>query len=141
MSSEKISFELKNCLSETGKLCHCIEDIAQSLGLAKKDVFAINLALEELFTNIVSYGYSDADEHRINIYCALEDRALVIRIEDDGDPFNPVEAAPPDFNCPLEESKIGGLGIHLVKKMMDDVTYERMNEKNIIVMKKFFNND
>jgi anti-sigma regulatory factor (Ser/Thr protein kinase) len=132
-----LSLELKNCQTETEKLCRCVEDLGETLGLAQKTVFAITLAIEEIFTNIVSYGFKDDHDHVIVVTLNREDGTLVIRIEDDGEPFNPENARKPDVNCPLEESKIGGLGIHLAKKMMDEFEYERRRNKNIITMKKY----
>lgn len=137
MSPCTLRLELKNAQSETERLCRCVEDFATSTGLDKKTAFRITLALEELFTNIVSYGFQDGLEHTIGITLEKENRALVFRIEDDGVPFDPMNAEAPDVKCPLEESKVGGLGIHLVKKMMDEIVYERRDDKNIITMKKF----
>jgi serine/threonine-protein kinase RsbW len=137
MSQGILSIELKNSQTETEKLCDCVEDFGQSLGLAPKTVFGITLALEELFTNIVSYGFGDDLEHLIGIKIRLENEMLVIRIEDDGRPFNPASADAPDLECTLEESAVGGLGIHIAKKMMDDFTYERRDAINIITLKKY----
>lgn len=137
MSSCMFKMELKNCQTETDKLCRCVEDLGDSLGLTRKTTFAITLAIEELFTNIVSYGYNDDSEHSIHISITQENGTLVIQLEDDGIPFDPGEAEKPDTKCPVEESKIGGLGIHLAKKMMDEFVYERLNNKNIITMKKY----
>jgi len=133
----KIQFNLKNCQTETAKLCSCVEDLGKTLDLTRKTVFAISLALEELFVNIVSYGFKDDLEHLIGVSIHQEDGTLVIRIEDDGIPFNPENEDAPDVKCPLEKSKIGGLGIHLARKMMDEIAYERRDGKNIIVMKKY----
>jgi len=137
MSMCNLSLELKNCQTETVKLCRCVEDIGASLGLARKTVFAITLAIEELFTNIVSYGFKDDHEHTIDVTFNQEDGTLVIRIEDDGVPFNPEKAKGPDVNCALDECRIGGLGILLAKKMMDEFDYERRRNRNIITMKKY----
>ncbi len=141
MSMKDLSLELKNCQTETDKLCRCVEDLGASLGLAQKTIFAITLAIEELFTNIISYGFKDDHEHVIGITLNQEDRVLVIRIEDDGVPFNPEKARGPDTDCPLEKSKIGGLGIHLAKKMMDEFEYVRQQDRNIITMKKYLRKD
>ena len=132
----EMKFNLKNCQTETAKLCSCVEDLGKTHALTRKTVFAISLALEELFVNIVSYGFKDDLEHLIGVCIHQENGTLVIRIEDDGIPFNPENEMSPDVKCPLEESKIGGLGIHLVKKMMDEITYERRDKKNVIIMKK-----
>ena len=136
MPQYKISFELKNCLSELDTLREHLERYAEYVGLSKKCTFEINLALEELFANIFSYGFTDNTEHWIKIKISHDDGALIIRIEDDGVPFNPIAAEKPDIESPLEERKIGGLGIHLIKELMDEISYERIGNHNFLTMKK-----
>jgi len=67
MARKEYSFELKNSLSELDKLCEYLEDYGQKIGLSKKLIFEINLALDELFTNIISYGFKDEEEHIIKV--------------------------------------------------------------------------
>ena len=136
MTKGRISFELKNSLSELDTLYQNLEGFGESLGLSQKMIFKINLALEELVSNIISYGYSDDEEHWIKIVISLEDGVLVVSLEDDGIPFNPTEARAPDCGCPIEERQIGNLGIHLCKQFMDDLIYERRGNKNIVVLRK-----
>ena len=106
------------------------------MGLSKKCIFEANLALDELFTNIISYGFDDKNEHTIRITISLQNDELVFNIEDDGMPFNPTEAETPDLECTIEECRIGGLGIHLAKNLMDEVCYQRCKDKNILTLKK-----
>jgi len=134
MAKKEYSFELKNDVSQLDLLCQHCEDIGRSIGVSEKSIFEMNLALDELFTNIISYGFTDHQEHTIKIDIEVEDDKLDIRIEDDGVPFNPMESKTPDFQCGIEECKIGGLGIHLIKKLMDDVQYQRVGGKNILIL-------
>ena len=136
MAKNKVSFKLKSKLSELDALCQKLEKFGQSMGLSKKCIFEANLALDELFTNIISYGYDDKNEHTIRIAIALQNDELVFKIEDDGIPFNPTEVESPDLECTIEECRIGGLGIHLAKNLMDEVCYQRCNDKNILTLKK-----
>ena len=136
MAENKLSFELKNKLSELDTLEEKVYGFSGQLGLTEKSNCKINLVLEELFTNIVSYGYSDDSEHEIQFTITHENGNLTIQIEDDGIPFNPADASCPDLECTLEERKIGGLGIHLIKKLMDDVLYQRCGEKNVLILRK-----
>jgi anti-sigma regulatory factor (Ser/Thr protein kinase) len=136
MTNGRISFDLKNSLSELETLYKNLEHFGESMGLSQETIFKINLALEELVSNIISYGYTDDDEHWIKIAISLENRVLVISLEDDGMPFNPVEAKEPDCGCPVEDRKIGNLGIHLCKQFMDDLVYERRGNKNIVILRK-----
>ena len=135
------SFELKNDLSELEQLCQTCEEIGRSINISDKLIFEMNLALDELFTNIISYGFQDCLEHIINISITIEGDQLQMRIEDDGVPFNPLESKTPDFQCGVEECKIGGLGIHLIRKLMDDIQYQRVADKNILVLRRKIRKD
>ena len=136
MSKEATSFKLKNALTELDSLFRHVEQFGKYHGLPKKQIFQINLALDELFTNIVSYGFPDSNSHWIAFKLRLENNEVVIRIEDNGIPFDPVAAPTSGSAPPLENCKIGGLGLHIVKKMMDEIAYERREDKNIITIKK-----
>jgi len=135
MVKKEYTLELKNDLSELDRLCQHCEEIGQALGVTDKAIFKMNLALDELFTNIISYGFQDHQEHTIKINISIEGDLLDIRIEDDGVPFNPVESKTPDFQCGVEDCKIGGLGIHLIKKLIDDIQYQRVADKNILFLR------
>ncbi|MEJ2102216.1 MAG: ATP-binding protein [Desulfobacterales bacterium] len=136
MAKNKVSFKLKSNLSELDTLCEQLERFGQSIGLSPKCIFEANLALDELFTNIINYGFADQNEHIIKITIDHRDDKLVFSIEDDGVPFNPTKARTPDLECSIEECKIGGLGIHLAKNLMDEVCYQRCKNKNVLTLKK-----
>ena len=136
MGKNKITFKLKNKLSELDTLCQKLEGFGESIGLSPKFIFETNLALDELFTNIISYGYNDKQVHLITVKISLQNNELLFSIEDDGIPFNPTEVDEPDLGCTIEECKIGGLGIHLAKNLMDEVCYQRCKDKNILTLKK-----
>ena len=136
MAKRKYSFELKSDLSELDKLCQNLEEFGQKFGLSKKLIFEINLALDELFTNIISYGFQDDREHIVRVTLTPENDQLCLCIEDDGKPFNPIEFEGPDVACSVEECKIGGLGIHIMKRLMDEICYERCDDKNVLNLKK-----
>ena len=94
----------------------------------------IDIAMEEIFMNIARYAYKPADGYvRICIFVGEE---IVVTFEDTGKPFNPVEQAEPDLNKPVMERKIGGLGIFLVKQLMDKVAYTRVDNKNVLTITK-----
>jgi anti-sigma regulatory factor (Ser/Thr protein kinase) len=136
MAKCKTSFKLKNVPSELAILCRNLEKFGASLGLTKKCIFQLNLALDELFTNIITHGYTDGADHWIEIAISHEDGILVIRIEDTGVPFDPDMIKSPDPVDRIEDCKIGGLGMHLRKKMMDEVIYKRCGDKNIVTLRK-----
>lgn len=103
--------------------------------------FSMNLALEEIVTNIINHGYEGREEYSITIRFTLEKDNLRIQIKDGAPEFNPLDLPEPeDLNKPLEERKIGGLGIHLVKKFTDNFSYRRSNNKNVITLIKSLGN-
>ena len=136
MIPDKVSLELRNSLSELDALGKSLEQFGKSLGLSRKIVFEICLALEELVTNIISYGFADDAVHFIKVAISHENGILIIRLEDDGVPFDPLKADEPDCECPIEQRKVGNLGIHLTRKIMDDMVYERNENKNVLTLKK-----
>ena len=136
MNTNKLVIEIKNDLNELDYLCQKLEEFGKSLGLSKKVFFHIILAIDEVCTNIITYGYKDKSEHNILLNISRENGLLIVSIEDDGIPFNPTEAKTPDLTCPIEERDVGGLGCYLVNNLMDDVVYERIDNKNILTFKK-----
>jgi anti-sigma regulatory factor (Ser/Thr protein kinase) len=87
--------------------------------------------------NIISYGYVDKARHEIGIKVSLTHDAVVIVIMDDGLPFNPFTREEPDTELSIEERGIGGLGIHLVKNVMDEAYYKRHVDRNVITIVKY----
>ena len=137
MASHKYSFELKNDLSELEPLCRHLNKFGQDAGLSEACITDVNICLDELFTNIVSYGFEDDLEHIIRFTMDLDNRVLTLTIEDEGIPFNPLEKKAPEVPVDLIDVRIGGLGIHIVRKLMDDVRYKRKQGKNKLTLKKF----
>ena len=136
MTKRDYCFELKSKLSELQTLCSHLEDCGDMMKLPKKCLFEINLGLDELFTNIISYGFEDESEHQIKFTLAKDEETLVVQVEDDGKPFNPLDVAGPKVCRDLDSVHIGGLGIHLIKNMMDDIDYQRTEGKNRLILKK-----
>ena len=136
MESHKYSFELKNDLSELEALCQHLNKFGQAVGLSEACITDVNICLDELFTNVVSYGFEDNLEHLIQFTMNLDNQVLTLSIEDEGIPFNPLEKKDPEIPDDLIDVRIGGLGIHIVKKLMDDVHYQRKQGKNKLTMKK-----
>jgi anti-sigma regulatory factor (Ser/Thr protein kinase) len=95
-----------------------------------------NLAIEELVTNSVKYGYADTDEHLIDVEMRVADGRLVVHVIDDGRAFNPLEAPAPDLSQPIDERPVGGLGLHLLRTLSDTMTYERRNHLNCVTLVK-----
>jgi len=136
MESHKYSFELKNDLSELEALCKHLNKFGRLTGLSEAFITDVNICLDELLTNIVSYGFEDDLEHIIRFTMDLDNQVLTLSIEDDGIPFNPLEKKDPEVPADLIDVRIGGLGIHIVRKLMDDIRYNRKQDKNKLTMKK-----
>lgn len=92
----------------------------------------LSVVVEELVLNIVDYANSDY----LDVEIIRDEKSITLRFHDGGIPFNPLEKEEPDFTIPLEDRKIGGLGIFMVTKYMDTVTYERTGEENILTVRK-----
>jgi anti-sigma regulatory factor (Ser/Thr protein kinase) len=137
MQPHKYSFELKSDLSELKTLCRHLNKFGQVTGLSEAIITDVNICLEELFTNTVSYGFEDDLEHIIRLTFKLDSHVLTLNVEDDGIPFNPLEKKDPEIPADLIDVRIGGLGIHIVRKLMDDIQYKRKRGKNKLTLKKF----
>lgn len=137
MNAAKLSMVLKNDLTELGNLSMQIEKFCNLQGISKRNTFKLNLVVDEVFTNIVSYGFSNQKEHLIQIDISIIGDELMIRIEDDGLPFDPTAIPENNLSCSLEDRQIGGLGLHLINRIMGSITYERVLNKNVLILKKY----
>jgi serine/threonine-protein kinase RsbW len=136
MYTAKLSLEFTNDLAELENLSRQIENFCEVNGLSKKNAFELNLVIDEAFTNIVSYAFNDKKKHQIKIDIRIINSEVTVRIEDDGAPFDPTTAKKTDMCCPIEDRKIGGVGLHLINRIMSSVFYKRIKDKNILVLKK-----
>jgi anti-sigma regulatory factor (Ser/Thr protein kinase) len=127
---------LTNQPKEEQKLLHALQEFARDNRLPEKVLQAADLALEEHLTNVMKYGYDDVQVHEILVRLEIVHGELRIEVEDDGRAFNPLEAPGPDLNLPLSERPLGGLGIHLIRKFMDELAYRREGNRNVLQMRK-----
>ena len=114
---------------------------AASRWLADRNVppaadYLANLAIEELVTNCIKYGYDDSAEHIIEIELELSASEMILTVTDDGHAFNPLELPAPNTSAPVEDLPIGGLGIHLLRKMSDSMDYARTDGRNRLTLRK-----
>lgn len=117
-------------LSEVRELSSMVEAFGDAHGLPDPKVFVINLALDELITNIVMHGLEDAGAVRIDITLRVDESTLFLVVEDNGNPFDPTRDAEPDTSSALQERPVGGLGLHLVKSFADRMEYNFVDGKN-----------
>ena len=114
-----------------------VAEIARKAGFSDKEIYAIQLAADEASSNIIEHAYADVDNGTIEIECVFHKGELIIVMRDQGKSFNPSNVLVPNVKADLSERKIGGLGMYLMRKLMDEVSYEASNKKgNVLTMKK-----
>ncbi|MCR6502756.1 ATP-binding protein [Shinella sp. CPCC 101442] len=105
-------------------------------GTSEEDLTGIDVALDEVLTNTVNYGFEDGNAHEILLSLAVDAGHLTIEVQDDGRPFDPLGIPAPDLDADLESRQIGGLGMHFVRTLLDRVSYERRNGWNVLKLEK-----
>jgi phosphoserine phosphatase RsbU/P len=128
---------IQNDISELHKLISKVDELTTIWSIPAKASMQINLAMEELVTNIIFYAYEDKQVHDIIMEFSLTPSGLMITTEDDGKGFNPFQQSDPvDITQSIENRQIGGLGIHFIKTTMDNIEYERKENKNHVTLTK-----
>lgn len=133
--------QVNNQTDELTRVEVFLEELGEEWGLTMPLIFSLNLILEEALTNIISYGYDDEDTHTIKINFRKIGDELSISIIDDGHEYDPTLRTDPDITLSAEERPIGGLGIFLIKKVMDKVEYQRKEKQNYLILTKNIKND
>ena len=127
---------LRNDIDEIPRLHALIQSIAEETDMDHALAMSLNLALEEAVSNVMLYAYPEGSQGVVDIEAAVRDDRIDFSVSDSGVPFDPTAAADPDLAADLKDRPIGGLGIFLVKRIMDEVTYTRKGDKNILSMTK-----
>jgi len=131
-----LELSVKNRVDEIARVNQSFNAFAERHNIPAAVRRKMNAVFEELLNNIVSYAYRDEGEHTIDLRVELSSNRLAVTITDDGRPFNPFMSAVPNITVSLEEREPGGLGIHLVRNMMDEVSYRRRTNKNVVILVK-----
>ena len=112
-----------------------VGDIARAGGFGDKDVYNIQLAADEAASNIIEHAYEGVSNGVLELSCGVKANTITIILVDHGESFDPSEIPMPDLKADLSERKIGGLGIFLMRKLMDEVRYEvKPNKNNVLTM-------
>lgn len=127
---------LKNEIEEISKLEGFMETIGEATGIDPSLTVSLNLALEEAVTNVISYAYPEGQEGIVDIDVCATKEQLEFVISDSGIPFDPTTKEDADITLGVEERPIGGLGIFLVRQLMDTILYEYKDKKNILTLRK-----
>ena len=105
-----------------------------NLPLSSRAKYSVGLAVEEMASNVIKYGYDDDREHEIAVHVAAQDNRVEIVFEDDGHAFDPTGHPKPDLERIVESRKIGGLGIELVRRICENMSYQRVGDRNRLVL-------
>jgi serine/threonine-protein kinase RsbW len=127
---EVLALSFKNHVPELIRAMQQVEDFLTARDLPPQAIYAANLTIEEMGTNIIKYSYDDPAKHTIGLKVELHPRQVVVHLIDDGHEFNPITAPEPDVNQNLADREPGGLGICLIRKMTDGLEYRRQDGKN-----------
>lgn len=135
-AEQNFEIEIGNDLQAIERVTEQFMEFARRNDIVPKAITPVCMALDDLLANIISYGYDDDSHHLISVKVSLVRDSVVVVITDDGQPFNPFTMEGPDTDLSLEEREIGGLGILLVKNVMDETYYKRHVDKNVITLVK-----
>jgi serine/threonine-protein kinase RsbW len=127
-----------NTIGEVSRLSRLIDEIAHSHSLPAGIVADVQVAADEVLANIINHAYADNAAHVIRIAIRVFHDAIELAFEDDGIPFDPLSVPQPDVHAPQRKRRVGGLGIHVVRKLMSKVEYSREGNSNRLVITKRF---
>ena len=133
---DALEISLVNDLREIAGVAARIDDFCSAHDLAPQVGYGVNLAIDEILTNTISYGYDDDEPHRIELIVRLEEATLTVVIVDDSKAFDLSQAPEPDLEAPLEDRVLGGLGLFLVHQVMDSVDYQHVDGCNVVTLTK-----
>jgi len=132
--SDALRLTIANTLPSLPPLTAAVNQFLEQQAAPHDAIFRVNLVIEEIVTNIIKYGYDDTAPHTITLDLALSPESIRLQLQDDGHPFDPLKTPEPDLNLPLDQRKIGGLGLHLVRETVSRIAYRRENGANILEM-------
>ena len=130
--SDSLIQTIGNTLTSLPPLTTAVNRFLDQHTVPREAIFRVNLAIEEIVTNIIKYGYDDTDPHTITVNLALFPDTIRLQLKDDGHPFDPLQTPAPDIHVPLDQRKVGGLGIHLVRETVSRIAYRRENGANVL---------
>ena len=141
METEELQITIKNRYEDMGIVDEQFTAFAEENELPDSVRQSMSIVLDELLNNVISYAYKGEKEKEIEVGFELSGNRLVLTIKDSGVPFNPFASEPPDITESIEERAIGGLGIHMVRNMMDEYSYQRQINKNVVTLVKLLDDE
>lgn len=116
------------------RLSQVLDRVGEAFRLPAEVLTDLRIALDEIVTNILKYAYAGGESRGFTIHCEIHNGSLRTTIEDEGVPFDPLASPEPDLTVPLASRKVGGLGVHFVKSLMNTVAYERVGNRNRVTL-------
>lgn len=136
MKNAVVKLTVKNRIEDLLRVNSIFESFATQHDIGGKLRYHLLVSIEEILTNIIKYGFDEQGVHPIHITFRNDSGAIEMEFEDRGREFNPLEVGEPDLDTPIEDRQLGGLGIHLVKNMVDVAQYRRVGDRNILLLRK-----
>lgn len=135
-SGANFSLLIGNTISEMNKVVDLVERFGAAHNISKRAVNELNLCLDEILNNTISYGYEDKASHSIFVSLMLAEDLVIAELVDDAIPFDPRQSTPPDPAKGLRERNVGGVGLHFVAALMDKVEYSQKEGRNHLKLHK-----
>ena len=125
---------LANDLGAMAQIPGWVERFGGAHGLAAALVNDLNVVLDEVVNNAITHGYDGGTRGEIVVRLRCQPDSVMVEVEDDGRPFDPLQAPPPDLAVPPAARRVGGLGLHFVRSLVDKVSYARVGPRNVLKM-------
>lgn len=132
MTGNRLQLTFANRADEAPHISRKIEAFLETQRVDPSIINKILLCVDELITNIIAHAYNDHEEHAVSLECSVVEDRISLELRDDGIPFNPTAKETPKLYKSIEDTGVGGLGIHLVMTLMDHVEYEREGDYNVL---------
>ena len=130
------SIILANDIAEISRLALFVDEVGEEFSLAPDIVFNLNLVLEEAVVNVINYAYPKEDHESIYLSARMHEGSIILVLTDTGKEFDPTAAPEADVTLSADDRQIGGLGIFLIRQIMNEVKYERIEGKNVLTLEK-----
>lgn len=124
--------ELANDWADFSRIADAVSEFGAELHLRSDTIFELRLVLDELVGNVLRHGCDPTRRHRITVRLAVAANEVMVEIEDDGRAFDPLSCADPDLSLSIDQRPAGGLGMYFVRKLMADLRYQRLGDRNLL---------
>ncbi|MCB0643505.1 MAG: ATP-binding protein [Phaeodactylibacter sp.] len=132
-----LQLQVRNELTELPRVQRRLHDFFEQQQLSAAVRYALELSVEELLTNLIHHGYRGEGRAAIRLQIERQDQQVELILKDDAPAFNPLEIPPPNLSSPLSERPVGGLGLHLIRELMDEIDYQYDEHYNCITLRKY----